>query len=317
MPSDLLMPAFAITLAANAILILVALRAMLSHDDAAEPTTRPIPPNPGTSPAPPAIAEAPEPTATATATDSGPVAGETASAAPSVPSDPVAADPPTKPTKPKASSTAKPKRPPASRAKGVAATAAIAAGTTKGPPDSPDGVGAAGVVAVTAKRRRRFSLPPDDDHEKVNRSIETFLAGGGAATGTEADAAPAPTTVALVTVVAGRGSRTPATREVEAVERELRAAARGTDRVEVVRTGHWRVVLNSTGELAARAYLRSVRATVEPVLDELDPACRLVAATATVLDQPIEEATAIAERRLATLLRADDEASGEPRAAGD
>ena len=104
---------------------------------------------------------------------------------------------------------------------------------------------------------------------------------------------------------------------IESVEQELRAAARGTDRVDVVEPGRWQIVLSATGELAARAYLRSVRATVEPILEEMDPPGRLIAATATVLDEPVEQAAATAERRLAALLDAENASDQEPRAAGD
>ena len=107
----------------------------------------------------------------------------------------------------------------------------------------------------------------------------------------------------------------------ETLERELRAAARGTDRVERVAPERWQVMLAATGELAARAYLRAVRAAMEPALDDRLRPLRLVAATATVLDEPVAEATATAERRLAAALAAGgsggNAATSEPRAAGD
>jgi hypothetical protein len=60
---------------------------------------------------------------------------------------------------------------------------------------------------------------------------------------------------------------------------------------------------------------------MEPGLDERHPSLRLVAATATVLDEPVGEATATAERRLASALAAGGTGSTaatiEPRAAGD
>ena len=79
---------------------------------------------------------------------------------------------------------------------------------------------------MKSTRRRRFSLPPlDDDHEKVNRSIESFLAGGDPSPDPGIDAAP--TTVALVALA-------PATEDgpidptvADTLERELRGAARG------------------------------------------------------------------------------------------
>jgi len=204
-------------------------------------------------------------------------------------------------------------------------------------------------------RRRRFSLPPlDDDSEKVSRSIESFLSGAESS----ADPAPAdaesgtdtpPTTVALVavtdasTVAASRNGHQPppaddatsvGTDEIgrpvtgealAAVERSLRSAARGTDRVDVQAAGRFRVVLASAGELAARAYIRRVRATVEPLLDELDPPRRLAVGTATVLGDPLDDADALAERRLTTAIDADDrdhrarddDRVDKPRAAGD
>jgi hypothetical protein len=106
----------------------------------------------------------------------------------------------------------------------------------------------------------------------------------------------------------------------ETLERELQAAARGTDRVDRVAPECWQVTLAATGELAARAYLRAVRAAMEPTLDERHPSLRLVTATATVLDVPVSDATATAERRLASALaagRGSAAATSEPRAAGD
>jgi hypothetical protein len=199
----------------------------------------------------------------------------------------------------------------ATRAAAVA-TATRAATRTTNPPAA----GAAG-AAAKATRRRRFSLPPlDDDQEKVNRSIESFLASGEPAP--EADAAP--TTVAFVALAPSieDGPTDPAVAEM--LERELLAAARGTDRVERVAPERWQVTLAATGELAARAYLRAVRAAMEPALVERHP-LRLVAATATVLDESVAEATATAERRLAAALAASSSgstaATSEPRAAGD
>jgi hypothetical protein len=86
----------------------------------------------------------------------------------------------------------------------------------------------------------------------------------------------------------------------------------------VLAAGRYRIVLASTGELAARAYLRRVRAITEPLLEELDPPRRLVVATATALGEPIGRACDIAERRLDALLdaaRSDDDV--KPRAVPD
>jgi hypothetical protein len=207
-------------------------------------------------------------------------------------------------------------------------------------------------------------LPPlDEDQEKVNRSIRSFLAGGPAAvaggaqgsldqdrpaTGESANGHP-PTTVAYVAIdcpetrdratngqahAAGGDLAAPqGTTDVPkaspdddealgtaraAVEQALRSAARGTDRVERITPDRFRVVLSATGELAARAYLRRTRATVEPVLEALQPPRRLAAATATALGEPVPHAIETAERRLEALLEAgrSDDLDIEPRAAG-
>jgi len=135
--------------------------------------------------------------------------------------------------------------------------------------------------ANSKRGRRRFSLPNlDDDHEKVNRSIETFL-GGADATGGDGSTPPengVPSTVAgggattvVLVAVAGQfaetgttafrsTTRTPRRRTVESeaasealalVERTLRNAARGTDIVTRDGRGRFRIVMASTGELAA------------------------------------------------------------------
>lgn len=197
---------------------------------------------------------------------------------------------------------------------------------------------AAATGTASKGRRRKFSLPPlDDDHDKVSRSIESFLAGGDA-TGPAPDAAgapappgaaagTAPTTVALVAVCgptnAARFARPPdgegpgpATPAIDAatsiVERTLRGAARGTDTVDIDAAGRFRIVLSATGELAARAYLRRIRATVEPLLQASDEHLRLVTATATVLDEPLAVAHDMAERRLAAALARSDDRTAAP-----
>ena len=183
-------------------------------------------------------------------------------------------------------------------------------------------------------RRRRFSLPPlDDDHDKVNRSIESFLSGGETASdpdaATDREPGQPPTTVALVAVIgtghdsAGDGSGESVRGEAAgtAVKRALRAAARGTDRVESLADSRFRVVLAATGELAARAYLRRVRTTVEPVLETLDPPRSLAVATATMLGEPIDRVNEVAERRLLAAIEATQGVQAaqadETRAAGD
>jgi hypothetical protein len=196
--------------------------------------------------------------------------------------------------------------------------------------------------------RRRFSLPPlDEDHERVSRSIGAFLGGiepgpdDAAAAGSTAPPAGA-TTVAVVAIdglpdlapgepAASRGTVDDA---LAMVERTLRGAARGSDVVTILDRGCYRVVLASTGELAARAYLRRIRAAIEPRLEASDLPLRLAVATATVLDEPVEDAVERAEHRLSMALAAarssriaaradegdegqDDDEVRPPRAAAD
>ena len=199
--------------------------------------------------------------------------------------------------------------------------------------------------AGTKRGRRRFSLPNlDDDHEKVSRSIETFLGGADVIGGdgsTAVDDRPASivtgggaTTVVLV-AIAGlppesgatgprSATKTPRRRAVEPgavadllalVERTLRNAARGTDSVTGDGRGRFRIVMASTGELAARAYLRRVRTTIEPGLEAARPPLRLVVATATVLDEPVEVAIRRATDRLSAALDAAASVGGTTRSA--
>jgi hypothetical protein len=154
--------------------------------------------------------------------------------------------------------------------------------------------------------RRRFSLPPlDEDHERVNRSIKTFLSGSESVDTSEpgTDAPTVATTVALVAIDGLDAHATVAHPDdveglVASVERTLRGAARSADRVSAAGSGRFRVVLPGTGELAARAYLRRVRATVGPSLEAADGPLGLVTATATVLDDTVHVAAAQAEARL-------------------
>ena len=205
--------------------------------------------------------------------------------------------------------------------------------TRTSPPTAPVARPAAG---AGRRGRRRFSLPPlDEDHERVSRSIETFLAGGeaavdAAADGSASDAAtadPSPgapprasstdpngaTTVALVAVDGlprprrGRSASIMAEDDAVAdalamVERTLRGAARASDVVTVTARGRYRIVLPATGELAARAYLRRIRATVEPLLEGADHPLHLATATATVLDEPIGAGIRLATARLGQAL---------------
>jgi hypothetical protein len=300
MPAGFLLPAFALVLLANAILIAVALRSMRrggALDD--RPFARPATPLTTRRPAPAA-----EPPQVSPARSDGPATAAAPPAEIAESPDPGPAPEPEERTEPPA-----PPRRAAARPKASATTTSRSGG-----------------------RRRRFSLPPlDEDHEKVNRSIASFLDGGpsddadpdvGSVTGaTDGEPGQPPTTVALVAVSGPEDDddepTSPLGLAVAAVERALRGAARGTDRVETLAAGRYRIVLASTGELAARAYLRRVRATVEPLLEELDPPRRLVVATATALGEPLGRADDVAERRLDALLdatRVDDRL--KPRAAG-
>jgi GGDEF domain-containing protein len=173
--------------------------------------------------------------------------------------------------------------------------------------------------------RRRFSLPPlDDDHDRVIRSIETFFQGGEAAEtadNNEASAALA-TTVAVVAIdglaPTSRQEREAFDAAAATVERTLRGAARTADRVTTTGRGRFRIVLPATGELAARAYLRRVRATVEPGLGAADIPLALVTATATVLDEAAGVAITQAEARLDTALASASRKPGRrPKAASD
>jgi hypothetical protein len=336
MPDGLLLLAFALTLVANAVLIVVAMRAM----------------RPGGRMSDEPVRRAPDPVRAPVSARSAPSAGGAPAVPP--PESPPAAPPPESPT---------PGVPPSGRPASVEAAELDPQAQPSGarltiePPAAPapkrrSRTKAASKVkppmAATGKggRRRRFSLPPlDEDHEKVNRSIETFLSGGDAPADPSADLGTVsggshavesddqlPTTVAIVAVTGGSGDRSrlgrddlgvgrPATVALAAVERSLRTAARGTDRVEQLGAGRFRIVLTGTGELAARAYLRRVRATADPTLQDLDPPRHLAVATATVLGEPVDRAGEIAERRLDALLEAsrmhERTEDRKPRAAGD
>jgi hypothetical protein len=352
MPAELLLPLFALTLLANAALIALAIRALRRgrFDGSEGRHSSPPPPAPraAVAAAQAAPPPAPPPSAPRAAsrepigppTDRGPV-----EAAPIVPAvvarakprtrrpTPVAAVEPAPPTVIVAAPpTVLVAAPPEFAAAPPRARSAPPPATAEPPP-------------TTRRGRRKFSLPPlDDDHEKVNRSIESFLAGvdGPAGTPVAGDtpstpAAPAadtsvtgpstapptgsrraPTTIALVAIagMAAAGSSPTASERavdedaVTMLERTLRGAARGSDEVRVEGHGRFRIVLPATGELAARAYLRRIRASVEPQLEAADPRLHLVVATATALNVPIRTATAAATRRLDAALEA--RANGSP-----
>jgi hypothetical protein len=311
MPTDLLLPAFALTLLANAALVAVAIRWLLRARDERdrpkpadrgrlETTTEPI--DPPTRPVgkPPA----PEPSRI----DPPPAAG------PTKPPRPTRAAAPGTAKKPAAAKPGAPKPVPTKPARPTKQALA----TDRDRPRSEPRRGG----------RRRFSLPPlDDDHERVSRSIETFLSGSESADAVDGASAGAgsPTVATTVATVAIHGlhpraagaDRQAVDDVVATVERTLHAAARSADQVTAVGAGRFRVVLAGTGELAARAYLRRVRATVGPSLEAADAPLVLVTATATVLDDPVQVAIAQAEARLDTALAgAARRASGdEPRVA--
>ena len=349
MPAEILLPLFALTLLANAILVAVAIRGLRrgstdgDHPGGGGPartytSTPPAAERPMTDQLAKAIASR-------RALVEGAASGPTAAPVPSpaaqsgvddaaIPpvADPVAnpvADPPATrevpaevPGTPAAGHAVKPPPVPVPVPKRTVAKRRTTPDSKAGPPtrndaEPPTRNDATRPSEPGRRSRRRFSLPPlDDDHEKVKRSIETFL--GGAETPT-ADAprsvervAVGATTVALVAVdgLPPRRRRSRSTiaavdddatsNALAMVERTIRGAARGTDVVTVVDRGRFRIVLASTGEVAARAYLRRIRATVEPLLESADRPLHLAVATATVLDEPLIAAVRRADQRLAS-----------------
>jgi hypothetical protein len=325
MPTELLLPAFALTLLANAALVAVAiqwlLRARAERDDPSPPNRQRRVDRAAPEPADPAI----EPIVEATPTRPDPVTPE--------PTSDAAAPLATGPAKP-------PRRPRAAGPNAVASKPALAPKTRAARPASPRSVApvepmkrsraAARDRPISETRRggrRRFSLPPlDDDHERVNQSIKTFLTGSDGSDGTDTGRATTTgaTTVAMVAIDGLDPEPGPADRQavdavVATVEKILRGAARSADRVTSDRKGRFRVVLGATGELAARAYLRRVRSTVGPSLEALDLPLDLVTATATVLDDTVPVAIAQAEARLDAALASaarrvsDDEPRAAPR----
>lgn len=279
MPTDLLLPAFALTLVLNAAIVALAIRSLRTERGSGGRT-----PTIGRDHAPERPSLAPAAGRPAGGASEPPAGPTPDTAGPVLPSDVrlVAGEP-------------------------VSDRTVVAA---------PDGLRAAGTtVAVTPPaspvrteggarpgRRRKFSLPPAEDHEKVSRSIQTFLAGTDAPPSpvpedTPPVVTPAPVvTVAAIQLVGGGGRAL--------LERTVHSTARSTDVVSVDRRGRVRVVLTGTGELAAHAYLRRIRAIVEPALEAEDPPSQVVIATATELDGSVATARRRADRRLATALRA-------------
>jgi hypothetical protein len=323
MPTELLLPAFAVTLVANAALVALAiqwlLRARAERDDPSPPNHQRRVDRAAPKPAEPAV----EPIAAAPRPD--PLAPE--------PTPNLAAPPAAQPAKP-------PRRPRAAASKAVAPKPEADPKTRVAKPgsprsDAPSGPTKRSRAAVRDQPtpdtrrggRRRFSLPPlDDDHERVNRSIKTFLTGSDGSDGTDPGPASAAgaTTVAMVAIGGldpdpGPADRQAAEAMVATAEKILRGAARSADRVTSLGNGRFRVVLTDTGELAARAYLRRVRSTIGPSIEAFDVPLDLVTATATVLDDTVPIAMAQAEARLDAALASaarrasDDEPWAAPR----
>jgi hypothetical protein len=333
LPADVLLPLFVLTLLANAFLVATAIRGMRRSQGEGDRTIETGRPSSVQTPvaAPPPVA------APASRVEARPMTDELARAISArrtppaqQPLVPTAEEPPP-PTDPE---------PPGEPTK----TANDAAGghddvqpasrpapqrrrTAKSPPADSGGPRRPGSRLAEARHgRRRFALPPlDDDHERVSRSIETFLGGidtAGADMPSDAaqESSGGPATVAVVAVhelpddagatVAGggrtsvedAGAAEAVTGALAMVERSLRGAARGTDVVTTGGRGRFRIVLPSTGEFAARAYVRRIRATIEPRLVAADRPLRLVVATATVLDEPLEDAVRRAEHRLSAAM---------------
>jgi len=140
MPSDLIVPAFALTLVANAILIGLAIRAFAGERSREGRAVEPAQPR------------VPEPVPDATAPATMPATTDGSPAAAAVP-----------PGLGKA-----PARKRSTPVKGTSAGAAASSTTV-----------AASNLKPAAKRRRRFALPPhEEDRERFDRSIATFLSGG-------------------------------------------------------------------------------------------------------------------------------------------
>jgi hypothetical protein len=338
LPADFLLPLFVVTLLANAFLVAFAIRGMRRGQPDADrpawsgrpPTAAPLSgrqsPNP-VEPAAPRTAVARTAVApTGAARDAAVEPAEPAGPEQSIDPDPEArpAEPATEPApdveaatvaeEPDQAQAQETAPPPAPKRRRAAKSAADAPATRSRP-------------AEPRRPRRRFSLPPlDDDHEKTNRSIESFLGGidtpasGPSTPEAATTSAPptrgvsGPTTVALIAVVgppdarsagAARGRPPAGTADTLAiVERTLRGAARGTDVVTLGRRGRFQIVLLATGELAARAYLRRIRAAIEPGLEAVNRSLHLAVATATVLDEPLDAAVRRAEDRLSLAIDA-------------
>jgi GGDEF domain-containing protein len=358
MPTDLLLPAFFLTLLANAVLVAVAIRALRAHGDRDDDGRLPVRVRPQApsvrrtverpsldqeriadeEPAPTPVGPAHRPPASAD--EFLPTAAAPAEARPTEP--PRGNKPPRQPSsRQRPTSRARSGKPGPPEPSSVDPSAARPAADERPadpPPTSPAkprpkrDPAKASADARTPRggargSRRRFSLPPlDDDHDRVIRSIETFFSGGEAAESADADAdsTSQATTVAVVAIhglapISTRQERVAFDAAVAAVARTLRGAARTDDRVTSTGRGRFRIVLPATGELAARAYLRRVRAGVEPALAGGDIPFELVTATATVLNESAGVAIAQAEARLeAAVATSSNRRPGRrPKAAAD
>jgi hypothetical protein len=307
LPADFLLPLFVVTLLANAVLVAFAIRGMRrGQSDGAGPLGTGRPPT--------------------TTRDSGHVSG--------TPSSQTATEPAVQTgNQPEPAGPATSAAPVKSARKPAPVSSPKRRRTTKNAADAPAKPSGS---PETRRGRRRFSLPPlDEDHERVSRSIESFLGGPDAAGPGDVDAATpdtltteamtGPTTVAVIAVVdlttgigapaAGDDPDDAVAEALAMVERTLRGAARGTDLVTVSERGRFRIVLPATGELAARSYLRRIRAAIEPRLEAAERTLNLAVATATALDEPLDRAVLRAEDRLSLALHAARESDRDARKA--
>jgi hypothetical protein len=313
-PPDFLLPAFALTLAVNAALILVAIRAMRA--DRTEVALRGLDGRPAAKDRAVPIAVPSAGDATDAAVSKGSDDASDDALAPTI--DPNAAPVVNAADVPLRDASAHPSAGSEPAHSGHGEPTAAGRSTA-----SPRASAAGRPTPARNGRRRKFSMPPLEDPEKVSRSIETFLAGSDVASPPPASpavdpdappvagpAAPAPVVTVAAIQLLGSSSRS-------VLERTVRSTARGTDTVTVDRRGRVRVVLAGTGELAAHAYLRRIRTIVEPVLEADDPTSHVVIATATELDGAVATARRRADRRLAVALRTAAAEAGRSLDAAD
>jgi hypothetical protein len=313
-PPDFLLPAFALTLAVNAALILVAIRAMRA--DRTEVAVRGLDGRPAAKDRAVPIAVPSAGDATDAAVSKGSDDASDDALAPTI--DPNAAPVVNAADVPLRDASAHPSAGSEPAHSGHGEPTAAGRSTA-----SPRASAAGSPTPARNGRRRKFSMPPLEDPEKVSRSIETFLAGSDVASPPPASpavdpdappvagpAAPAPVVTVAAIQLLGSSSRS-------VLERTVRSTARGTDTVTVDRRGRVRVVLAGTGELAAHAYHRRIRTIVEPVLEADDPTSHVVIATATELDGAVATARRRADRRLAVALRTAAAEAGRSLDAAD